>query len=338
MCSLGSAIFGYRFHITVDLAVLAVVLALPLAAGSPAPAATAAVAEPEPVASIGGGAPVRAQAVSRALSVADRGGAITPAARPDTQLADDVRPIPQYTLGPNDTLQSIGHYFGVSPEAIAVSNGISDASLREQSGRTIMIPPAEGALYAVQPGDTVASVAQRFEVDPKAIMDYNRLYFEPEHFAPDQLIFVPGAKLPALVYVSVSTGPSLIARPPAQVNPAPNGRLQVPVRGYVITQYFWALHLGVDLAVPYGTPIAVADDGVVEYAGWVAVGGLGVQIQHADGLKTGYYHMSAVYVAAGQHVTRGEIIGAVGMTGVTTGPHVHWEAKLNGQFVNPLLY
>ena len=74
------------------------------------------------------------------------------------------------------------------------------------------------------------------------------------------------------------------------------------------------------------------------YEGWVPVGGLSVRIQHANGMETGYYHMSATYVSVGQKVDRGQIVGAIGMTGVTTGPHVHWELKVNGQFVNPLAY
>ncbi len=338
--SIGPLILRYRFHIVVDLAVAALVLALPLAVRGGAVAATPSV-EPQRVASVaqGDGLPPRAQTVGRALSVSDRGGAITPAARPDTQLASDVKPIPEYKLGPSDTLQSIAAYYEVSPEAIAASNGITDPTLAGQAGRTILIPPGEGVLYTVRSGDTIASVAKRWGVDPKVVMDYNRLYFEPEHFAPDQLIFVPGAQVPnTFVYVRVGGGPGTITRPPAQLDPTPNGRLQIPVRDYAITQYFWALHTGVDLAVPYGTPIAASDDGIVESAGWVAVGGLGVQIAHAGGLETGYYHMSAIYVTPGQRVKRGEIIGAVGLTGVTTGPHVHWEVKLAGRFVNPLQY
>lgn len=340
ICSLGQAIFRYRFHIAVDLAVVGLVLALPIAGGAAAPSpsiAAAASVEAAPVASVAGAERPRAQVVSRSLT-GSGGGEIVAAVPPDTAIAGGVKPIPEYTLRPNDTLESIGSSFGVSAGSIAASNGITDPTLKNQSGRTIKIPPGEGALYFVKTGDTIASVAERFEVDPKAIMDYNRLYFEPEHFAPDQLIFVPGAKLPALVYVNVSRGPGIIARPPAQVDPQPNGRLQYPVRGFHISQYFWSLHLGVDLAAPYGSPIAASDDGVVEYAGWVAVGGLCVQIRHDGGLETGYYHMGSVYVAAGQHVTRGQIVGTIGLTGVTTGPHVHWEARLDGRLVNPLLY
>jgi murein DD-endopeptidase MepM/ murein hydrolase activator NlpD len=326
--TLGSLILRYRSHIFVDLAVASMVLALPLSLRVQ-PAASAQ--EPPPVASIAG----MVEPVARASTVS-RGGTITPAAEPATRVADDVKKIQLYTLGPKDTLQSLANYYGVSAAAIAASNGISDPSLKNQQGREIMIPPGEGVLYTVVEGDTVDAVAAKFKVDPKVIKDYNRLHFEPEHFAVSKLIFVPGAALPTLVYATDDDEPTVIARPPAANTPRTNGRLSWPVGGY-ITQYFWAFHTGVDIAAPYGTGIAASDAGTVVATGWVAVGGLSVRIKHQSGLETGYYHMGSIYVAPGQKVERGQIIGTVGMTGVTTGPHVHWETKLNGAFVNPLL-
>jgi murein DD-endopeptidase MepM/ murein hydrolase activator NlpD len=106
----------------------------------------------------------------------------------------------------------------------------------------------------------------------------------------------------------------------------------------VITQYFWWGHTGVAIAAPYGTPIVSSLDGVVVATGWVAVGGLRVCVQGGDGFKVCDYHTSAIYVSVGQQVARGQTIAAIGLTGVTTGPHVHWEVWLNGAQVNGLLY
>ena len=155
-------------------------------------------------------------------------------------------------------------------------------------------------------------------------------------FVPAMLQFltmVPGAAVPALKKNEFS---SISIPAPAQL-PARTGRLALPVNG-VFTQYFWWGHTGVDLAAPYGTAIMASDDGIVVATGWVPVGGLRVCVQHSEGLQTCYYHTSSVYVSAGQSVVRGQPIAAIGMTGVTTGPHVHWELKVNGVAVNPLAY
>ena len=108
-----------------------------------------------------------------------------------------------------------------------------------------------------------------------------------------------------------------------------------PVAG-AITQFLQGAHTGVDIAAPFGSIIVAADDGVVDAAGWVQVGGRRVCVQHAEGLESCYYHTSAALVSLGDHVSRGQPIALVGMTGVTTGPHVHWEVKRNGRIVDPL--
>jgi murein DD-endopeptidase MepM/ murein hydrolase activator NlpD len=166
------------------------------------------------------------------------------------------------------------------------------------------------------------------------ISTYNRCTFEPEQCAPGQQIFVRGAALPALLEPERPTRDVFAAAPQVAQQPR-NGRLSWPVGG-VITQYFWWGHTGVDIAAPYGTGLAAGDDGVVTATGWVAVGGLRVCVQHAGDLTVCYYHTSAVYVSVGQQVTRGQIIAAIGLTGVTTGPHVHWECKVGNQFVSCL--
>jgi len=103
-----------------------------------------------------------------------------------------------------------------------------------------------------------------------------------------------------------------------------------------ITQFLQGSHTGVDIAAPIGSLIVAADDGVVNAIGWIAVGGNRVCVQHVGGLESCYYHTSAPLVSIGERVVRGQPIALIGMTGVTTGPHVHWEAKLFGRIVDPL--
>jgi murein DD-endopeptidase MepM/ murein hydrolase activator NlpD len=234
-------------------------------------------------------------------------------------------------LSTEDTLWSIGNFYGLSAEAIAFANGITDP-YHLQLGREIQIPPFEGALYTVAAGDTVESVATRFKVDPAVIKDYNHLYFEPEHFAPGQLIFVQNAALPALPEPVAG----VIARP-AFTAPAAKagGYLAWPVGGW-ISQYFWAGHTGVDIAAPYGSGLSASVNGVISQNGWVAVGGLHLCVKSGN-LEECYYHLSAAYLPVGTPVSAGQIVAAIGLTGVTTGPHVHWETKIDGRFVNPLV-
>ena len=319
-------------RVLANAAVVGLVLALPFAAS----ASPAAPVLPAPVAYSAFADAPRAQPVSRGLVANGRS--------PVTTTAEGTRPIQQYTLSKDDTLATMANFYQVSAEAIAFANGITDPTTL-QIGREIMIPPAEGALYTVKAGDTVGSVAKRFKVDPTVIMSYNRLYFEPEHFAPGQLVFVAGAELPALVYQTAAveevrpTGateegrPAFVSRPAGPAQVTRSGRLAWPVGG-LITQYYWGGHKGVDIAAPYGTGIAVPEAGTVISTGWVAVGGIHVRVRHESGLITGYYHMSAVYVAVGQKVSKGQVVGAIGLTGVTTGPHVHWECQVGAQIVD----
>ena len=98
---------------------------------------------------------------------------------------------------------------------------------------------------------------------------------------------------------------------------------------------FSRMHQGVDLAAPYGTPIVAASDGVVRFAGWHGGHGNFVQIAHAGGMGTGYGHMSRYIVRPGQNVRQGQLIGYVGSTGLSTGPHCHFEVYRGGQPINP---
>jgi len=243
------------------------------------------------------------------------------------------RALVEVTIHEGDTLATMANYYDVSVEAIAYANGIADARAL-QLGQKLVIPPAEGALYTVKDGDTVDTIATHFKVEPSVVLTYNRCVFEPEQCAPGQKIFVRGAELPALLEPERPTR-DVFAAAPQVAQQARNGRLSWPVGG-VITQYFWWGHTGVDVAAPYGTGLGAGDDGVVTATGWVAVGGLRVCVQHAGDLTVCYYHTSAVYVSVGQQVARGQIIAAIGLTGVTTGPHVHWECKVGNQFVSCL--
>jgi murein DD-endopeptidase MepM/ murein hydrolase activator NlpD len=103
-----------------------------------------------------------------------------------------------------------------------------------------------------------------------------------------------------------------------------------PILGRITTHY------GVDYAAPEGTPVGASADGVVTLAGWLDGYGNTVKLRHANGFETLYGHLSRVQVRVGQRVEQGATIGAVGATGLATGPHLDYRLARNGAFVNPL--
>lgn len=113
---------------------------------------------------------------------------------------------------------------------------------------------------------------------------------------------------------------------------SPYGMRTDPIRGV------YKLHTGTDIAAPMGTSFIAANDGVVVKAGWNNAYGNMVMINHGGGVSTLYAHGSAIMVEVGQEVKRGEEVLKVGSTGNSTGPHAHFEVRINGQYVNPIPY
>jgi len=96
------------------------------------------------------------------------------------------------------------------------------------------------------------------------------------------------------------------------------------------------MHKGVDIPGPVGTPIYATADGIVNRSGWASGYGNLVQISHGHGMETRYGHMSKVLVAANSYVRRGQVIGLMGSTGRSTGSHLHYEVRVDGQAINPI--
>lgn len=125
------------------------------------------------------------------------------------------------------------------------------------------------------------------------------------------------------------------------------GSIDWPLRGRITSVFgmrknpFWRgrhMHTGLDIAAPYGETIRAADGGEVIYAGWWDGYGKAVVIDHGKKMSTVYGHMSRIYAQSGSSVKKGQIIGLVGSTGYSTGPHLHFEVRLNGRPQNPSRY
>jgi murein DD-endopeptidase MepM/ murein hydrolase activator NlpD len=102
-----------------------------------------------------------------------------------------------------------------------------------------------------------------------------------------------------------------------------------PVYGY------WRMHNGIDMACAQGTPIYASRGALVEVSVYSSSAGNYVQINHGDGYRSVYMHMTHYIVYAGQYVQAGQVIGYVGSTGASTGPHLHWGVSYNGVYFNP---
>lgn len=256
----------------------------------------------------------------------------------DTQISSKVRDsIIDYTVLDGDTVSSIAQKFGVSTDTIRWQNGITGDRIKV--GSTLQILPVTGVAHKVIKGDTVYSIAKKYDSDPQAIVDFPFNSFsndETFELAIGQTVIVPDGVMP--------TGVSGVAVPRArQMTPdagtvVASGQFVWPTQG-VITQNFSWYHPGIDIANNAEPLDVAADSGKVIYAGWDTTGyGNMILIDHGNGFKTRYAHLSQFMVVSGQTVSRGQTIGRMGSTGHSTGPHTHFEIILNGVHVNPLSY
>ncbi|PEQ12396.1 hypothetical protein B2G71_12275 [Novosphingobium sp. PC22D] len=153
--------------------------------------------------------------------------------------------------------------------------------------------------------------------------------------------------VPALAAVAEAAGQAgALGR--SAITPAVSIPSRTPLEGYHLTSSFGMRvhpvtgglrgHKGIDLGAPIGTPIYATADGVISKASWFGGYGLFISIEHGGELQTRYGHMSRLNVAEGQRVRKGEIIGFVGSTGRSTGPHLHYEVRVKGEAVNPIPY
>jgi murein DD-endopeptidase MepM/ murein hydrolase activator NlpD len=127
------------------------------------------------------------------------------------------------------------------------------------------------------------------------------------------------------------------------------GEMMWPTPGnYTITSYFgnrlhpiskeYKMHTGIDIGVPTGTPVLAAQSGTIAYANWFSSYGKAIIIDHGGGYTTLYAHLDSINVTVGQEVEKGETIALSGSTGYSTGPHLHFEVRVNGDYVDPLEY
>jgi murein DD-endopeptidase MepM/ murein hydrolase activator NlpD len=245
-----------------------------------------------------------------------------------------------YTVQSGDSISTIAQQYDISVNTVLWENNLTVYSFIKP-GQELAILPFTGVSYTVAKGDNLSAVSKKFGIDGQKILEVNSLV-DANQLKIGQKILIPGgARLAAVVpkttsYSGISAVKELINAPSAA--PAAGNKMNWPTVGYRITQYFSWRHTGLDIANKIGTPLYAADAGTIEFAGWRKGYGNFVIINHGGGKVTRYGHLSKFYCEKGDKVAKGEVIGAMGSTGNSTGPHLHFEVIINGVKYNPLNY
>ena len=255
---------------------------------------------------------------------------------------------------------------GISVEAVAEANGLSNAELI-RPGQRLVIPPSGAAArmqrsvtrvvvtkpqprtsraparrpqpasgwIVVRQGQTLSEIADQHRTSVRMLVDANNLP-SAHSIRVGQRLLIPGREF-------ASGGRMASAILPAGRSQAAVVRVAGflwPARGVLTSRFGWRSrrhHNGIDIAAPGGTPIYAARDGRVVFSGWYYGYGRTVIIDHGD-VTTLYGHASKLLARTGQAVKAGDLIARVGSTGVSSGPHLHFEIRVNGRAVNPLKY
>lgn len=289
------------------------------------------------------------------LSIADDTALLAQTGPMGTQADISTNDIPErtdiytYVVRSGDTLPVIAKMLNVSVGTIVWANDLSGKNAKLTPGQVLSILPVSGISYTIKRGDTLSSIAKQFKVDVDEIGKFNGLETDSKLIMGDKII-IPGAELTipsgsTSSGVKSSSGSSSNSKLPVVAYGATRylpghdgadlGNYFIRPVGCVVTQGLHGAN-GVDIGCPIGTAIHAAASGSVLIAkqdGWNGGFGKYVVINHPNGTQTLYGHMSRVDVVPGQTVSQGDIIGAVGSSGRSTGPHLHFEVH---NAVNPL--
>jgi LysM repeat protein len=229
-----------------------------------------------------------------------------------------------YQIQEGDTLSQVAAMFSVSVNTIVWANELrSTTDIRP--GDTLLILPISGVQHTVKKGDTVASIAKRYEGDADEILVYNGLE-KGESLAVGSVVTVPGGRVEE---VKKPTPARSAGSRVAGGGSNTSGYYIHPLPGSVRTQGLHGYN-AIDFGAPIGTPIRAAAAGrviVSRVGGWNGGYGNYVVIDHPNGTQTLYAHNNSNIVWQGQSVVAGQVIGYVGNTGRSTGPHLHFEVR-----------
>ncbi|MBE6344386.1 MAG: M23 family metallopeptidase [Spirochaetaceae bacterium] len=235
-----------------------------------------------------------------------------------------------YRVKKGDMVGTIAEKFGVTQDTIISVNNIRQSRLI-QIGQYLKIPSIPGILYTVKKdGEDINDIAERFEIAPEECAKVNNLDLQLASLKAGDQLFLPNAELDWVTRQEI------------------NGDLfKRPLKGgyYFSSYYGWraspftgkrTFHGGIDMAARKGTAVYPALDGTVLETGYNSTYGNYIYIKHHSGYKTLYAHLSAINTKKGRFVYTNTVIGEVGSTGLSTGPHLHFSIYKNNVSINPM--
>ncbi len=255
------------------------------------------------------------------------GGTLVADLAENNEIPETSTQISTYVVRPGDTISGVAKMFKVSVNTILWANDISGKSTL-RAGQTLIILPVSGLAYTVQKNDTVSGIAKRYNSDPEDIYNYNDI--NPlSKLSIGQKIIIPNAEIGQTTIASSKIPTSALLVNTASL-PSYPGYYSCPVQNARLTQKIHGRN-GVDLAAPVGTPLRASAGGtiIISKSNGAWNGGYGnfVVISHENGTQSLYSHLSKATVSVGDNVLKGQTIGYIGMTGLTTGPHLHFEIR-----------
>ena len=241
--------------------------------------------------------------------------------------SDGAIEVVDYKVKSGDTLSSIAEEFHTSVNSISYINGILSPDRIAVGQKLSLITNASGIVVTVSKGNTLSDLADKYGVPVDVIIEVNKIA-DPDALFVGQTLILPGAKMSGRPIATVSRMSSV----------------KWPAQGRVTSGFGWRihpitrrneLHQGIDIAASSGTTVVAAAAGKVTFSGWNGGYGNLVTIDHGGGIVTRYAHLSKRSVAKGDSISAGQAIGLVGSTGFSTGPHLHFEVRVDGEAVNP---
>ena len=278
--------------------------------------------------------------------------ALTRSVNPQTSKSDmSSMEATKYTVQSGDSLFSIASDHHLKADSLLWAN-VKELGGNPESlsiGQVLNIPPVDGVYYQWKAGDTLQSVANTYHVDSSVILEWpgNHLDLTDPQVEAGQYVMIPGGigtytDWVVAVPFTPHSGASTISSQctiPANHAYGTGGFIWPSAAHWLSGNDYGPTHLGIDIAGDLGDPVWASDSGVVVYAGSMS-GGYGnvIIIEHdtaAHTYDTVYAHLSAILVKCGQSVSQGQSIGQIGSTGNSTGPHLHFEIREDGGFINP---